>query len=309
MLQHFRSRTGPEQKHAASCSARAMRSGAGAHAAQPTASHRVGYLQMNVGKPGNISASNGRRCITLQRPRRTASGALRRAPARRPTSAKAAGSSARPRRRAPLRGPGAGNADTTQMRRNRGVLTEVERSGCESQQHGIVGMVSDRHDRSPKRLRRRFIASRNRDLTVPSGIPKIPAMSACARSSKNDSSMTRICSAGSSANAERTNVIRLNRDDRRVRLAGKWSIWNSTSISPTSVAPPRRSRRKASMRRLRAIAKIHALAPAPCGIEQRSLPPYRQHRFLRQFLGTRLRGPGSLHVCFHAAGRSIRTAC
>ena len=43
------------------------------------------------------------------------------------------------------------------------------------------------------------------------------------------------------------------------------------------------------MRRLRAMVKIQVGRAGACRIEQRGLPPDRQHGFLRQFLGAFLR--------------------
>ena len=71
------------------------------------------------------------------------------------------------------------------------MLSKVEHAGRKRRQQFIRRMVSNRHDKSPNRPRNRFIASRNLDLTVPSGIWSDWAISACAFSSKNDNSITR----------------------------------------------------------------------------------------------------------------------
>ena len=81
------------------------------------------------------------------------------------------------------------------MGRDRNVLSMVKSAGREGRQHRIGGVVFNAHDSSLSRLRSRLMAKRSLDLTVPSGIPRICAISACAFSSKNDNSTTRIWSA------------------------------------------------------------------------------------------------------------------
>ena len=58
------------------------------------------------------------------------------------------------------------------MRGNRNVLAMIESPGRECCQHCLRWMMLDAHDNSLRRLRKRPIARRKRDLTVPSGISK-----------------------------------------------------------------------------------------------------------------------------------------
>ena len=59
---------------------------------------------------------------------------------------------------------------TDKMRCDGDMLTEVEQARRKRHQQLLRGMVMDRHERSPNSPRSRFIASRSRDFTVPSGI-------------------------------------------------------------------------------------------------------------------------------------------
>ena len=102
------------------------------------------------------------------------------------------------------------------MRRDGDVLPEVEQAGCKRGQQFIRGMVMNCHDKSPNRLRSRFIASRNRDFTVPSGIPSICAISAWAFSSKKDSSTTRKLIFGQRRQGAADPCLRLGRGYTRV---------------------------------------------------------------------------------------------
>ena len=61
---------------------------------------------------------------------------------------------------------------------HRNVLTVIEISCCERSQHLFRGMMFNAHDSSLRRLESRLIASRSLDFTVPSGIPRICAISA-----------------------------------------------------------------------------------------------------------------------------------
>ena len=61
------------------------------------------------------------------------------------------------------------------MGRDRDVLSQVEGTGGESRQKFIKGMVFNGHENSPNELRSLFIAKRERDFTVPSGIWSIRA--------------------------------------------------------------------------------------------------------------------------------------
>ena len=58
------------------------------------------------------------------------------------------------------------------MRCDGDMLAKVENTRRKRRQQFIRWMVMDRHEKSPNRPRSRFIASRNRDFTVPSGILK-----------------------------------------------------------------------------------------------------------------------------------------
>ena len=56
------------------------------------------------------------------------------------------------------------------MRRDRNVLAMIEGSSRKRCQHCLRWVMLDAHDSSLRRLRKRPIARRKRDLTVPSGI-------------------------------------------------------------------------------------------------------------------------------------------
>src|SRR6202047_2233726 len=85
-----------------------------------------------------------------------------------------------------------------QMRGNHDAAGLVERAGGESRKRGVAWMMDDAHCRSPNRLRKRAMARRTRDLTVPSGRLSKVDISPWARASKNESSNTRTCSCDSS---------------------------------------------------------------------------------------------------------------
>ena len=63
------------------------------------------------------------------------------------------------------------------MGRDRDVLAKIKGTRGEVGQQFIDGVVLNAHENSPNRLRSRFIARRDRDFTVPSGIRRIRAIS------------------------------------------------------------------------------------------------------------------------------------
>ena len=74
--------------------------------------------------------------------------------------------------------PRAAMRTSNKMRRDGDMLAEVENTRRKRSQQLIRRMVMDRHEKSPNRPRSRFIASRSRDFTVPSGIRSVCAISA-----------------------------------------------------------------------------------------------------------------------------------
>jgi len=65
----------------------------------------------------------------------------------------------------------------------------ITRAAGIGEQQGFVGMMAD-HSASPRARFNRAMASRNRDLTVPSGMPSSPAIWLCGLSAKKESSIT-----------------------------------------------------------------------------------------------------------------------
>ena len=91
-----------------------------------------------------------------------------------------------------------------EMARHHQAAAFVQSPGGESGQGLIAWMMPDVHVRSPRNSRKRPMARRSRDLTVPSGISSSPAMAPWARPSKNASCTTRSCSPDSRSSAART---------------------------------------------------------------------------------------------------------
>ena len=149
------------------------------------------------------------------------------------------------------------------------MLAKIERAGRKRHQQFLRGMVLDRHERSPSRPRNRFIASRTRDLTVPSGIqlPRNFGMRLLVEEGQLDHAQLIVGTDGSRRRApsippptrpDLRRVAVLRRPETRLR---------SRPYDPAGSL----LRRRTSMRRLRAIVKIQAAGADTPGVEQSRL--------------------------------------
>ena len=122
------------------------------------------------------------------------------------------------------------------MRGDRDVLAVVERAGRERRQHRVgrddVRMLMTVHPADCE------VASWPGAVSTspcPAGSPESAAISACAFSSKNDSSTTRIWSSESSASADRTRCLRLRRGKRAIGLRRVVDLKLDASTSEVSI--------------------------------------------------------------------------
>ena len=168
-----------------------------------------------------------------------------------------------------------------QMRGDHDAAGLVERAGRESRQRGVAWMMDDAHCRSPNRLRKRAMARRTRDLTVPSGRLSSAAISPWARPSKNESCTTRTCSCDSSLSAARTRCVAFRGVERAVgmfRPLGLDHLVGRVKFCPVVAAQPVDAQ-------IAGDGKNPGRGAGARRIEIGGLAPHREQRLLRQIFG------------------------
>ena len=180
------------------------------------------------------------------------------------------------------------------------VLPKVEGAGRKRAISKLVkGMVMDRHEKSPNRPRSLFIASRSRDFTVPSGIRSVSAISACAFSSKNDSSITRSWSSGNTSEGVPDPRFHLRSGNTGIGLRSVVNLKLQINLgrilrrSPFAAAEPIDAQVARN-------GEYPGSRASTCRIEQLGLGPDCKKGFLRQFVGALLARARALHDVFDA---------